>query len=378
MAPTYIPVLKAKPGELQALENMTSTQLRRVVPLLDISRMGERTKLQKRYAKSSAITAAYLDDVAEGIAAKFAGRRVMVDAFQWKPGAHTETGEHVIAFTHARLQERGVKTIPVLGYDRWDSPAYRNAMKSIKVRAGGFCVLRLTSDDMEDADDPDYFKEKVTEILADVALVPQLCAVMIDFGDVTNTSIEQLADTMSSVLAVLSPMNFKFFSVAGCSLPTTIDRAVKKHDSVGTVLRKEMIAWQSVRAARPDVSLVFGDYGVRGPNTADDVIAPDTNGKIRYTTHLNHFVARGHSLRTGNCGKQMYDLAKTIAESDCFMGPDFSWGDSQIQARADRVAKPGNSTNWIAFDTSHHLAWVLSEVEEFEATIKAQSVEALG
>jgi hypothetical protein len=73
----------------------------------------------------------------------------------------------------------------------------------------------------------------------------------------------------------------------------------------------------------------------------------------------------------------MHKLAKLVVSSAYYMGDDFSWGDAQILACSQKEIGPGNSTTWIAIDTSHHLAWVIAEVEEFEHKISTTYTDAL-
>lgn len=366
MKANYLPIFKAKAGEFKAIANATASQARRMLPLFEVSRIGKSVREAKRFEGCAELTCAYLDEVAEDIAKLRAGKTALIDAFQWAADACTETGEHVIPYIHAQLQAHGVKTVPVIGYDRWDSSSYQAAIQSINVASSGYYCLRLDSHAIEDASEPDYFDERISEILDTLDLEPERCGVLIDFGDVTALSLEKLLDQAEAVMEVVGSKGFKFFSTAGCSLPPTIDAAIKKHNTSGTVKRKEMVLWQTMRTTHPDIKWLFGDYGVRGPNSAEDVVAPDANGKIRHTTSKKYFVVRGQSIRAGDKGKQMHRLAKAVIESEYYMGESFSWGDAQILACSRFLIGPGNSTTWIAIDTSHHIAWVVAEIEEFE------------
>ena len=61
----------------------------------------------------------------------------------------------------------------------------------------------------------------------------------------------------------------------------------------------------------------------------------------------------------------MYKLAQTLIESSHYMGEPFSWGDWRI-AECGREKFKGAAAQWITIDTSHHLTYVVAEVEEFE------------
>jgi Beta protein len=205
---------------------------------------------------------------------------------------------------------------------------------------------------------------QVLQMLEEMVATPGSCRVLLDFEDATVVSVEQLMERGHRVMDELSDLGFKDFATAGSSIPPSIDLAVATTDSTGRVIRREWTVWRTLRVAYPQYSWLFGDYGVRGPKSADDIISTHTNGKIRYTSADIYFIARGHSMQKEGKGEQMYGLAHTIMNSRHYMGPEFSWGDAEI-VRCSRGEFKGTSTMWIAIDTSHHMAWVVQEVAEY-------------
>lgn len=372
MAQTYVPIYRAKPGEFEALLNVSKDHVRRVLPLFEIPRLTPKVSEQARFKGSSALTCAYLTHIAQGIANVRKGYDAMADISQWNPDALVETGEHVLPYLYSLLRKMGVKVVPVVGFDSWESPLYRIAMQGLEMLDDDYFCIRLDSQAIEDAADPLFLEERIQDILQGLGIEPKRCGIVIDFGDVTAHSLVDLIDQTDAVLQVLTPMGFKFFATIGCSLPSTIDKAVKDHNSTGKVVRKEMLLWQSMLAQYPAIPMRYGDYGVRGPNSVDDVIAPDANGKIRHTIDQNFYVLRGHSMRQGDKGAQMYKLAAALINSPYFMGEGFSWGDAEIALRGKKLIDssikvgPGGHSKWIAFDTSHHLAYVVAEVDNFQ------------
>jgi hypothetical protein len=372
MAQTYVPIYRAKPGEFEALSNVSKDHVKRVLPLFEIPRITPKVSEQARFKECAALTCAYLAHVAQGIANVRKGYDAMADISQWDPEALVETGEHVLPYLYSQLRKMGVKVVPVVGFDSWESPLYRVAMQGVEMPDDGYFCIRLDSQAIEDAADPFFLEERIQEILDGLGIEPGRCGIIIDFGDVTARSLVELIDQTDGVLQVLAPMGFKFFATIGCSLPPTIDKAVKDHDSTGKVVRKEMLLWQSMLTQYPAIPMRYGDYGVRGPSSVDDVVAPDANGKIRHTIDQNFYVLRGHSMRQGDKGAQMYKLAATLVSSPYFMGAGFSWGDAEIALRSKKLTDPsikvgpGGHSKWIAFDTSHHLAYVVAEVDDFQ------------
>jgi hypothetical protein len=315
---------------------------------------------------------AYLDRVFQRVGAVWKGRTAMVDGYQWSPDARVENGDHAIAHMVLGLEAVGVSVIPVVGYDRWSNLNYQMGLKAIPPRLDGRCCVRLDSSAFEDSAEPELFQTTIADIIEGLELDPGKCSVLLDFADVSMSamSIERIAETSENIIRQLEVFGFDYYIVAGCSLPKTIDLAVSDRDSEGFVLRKEMLAWQTLRLNLPDVTIVSGDYGVRGPTTSE---APSkyTNGKIRHTVKGQMFVVRGHAFSNDGNQEQMYSLSARLTRSTHFLGGGFSWGDSQILL-CSRQAVLGSTTRWISIDTNHHLTFVVQEVEEFERAIAAK------
>lgn len=358
-----MPILKVLSAEGEALKNATPEVANKLYPMLEVPKISEAIASKKCYCNSSTINEDYLYDAAENISKAWIGRAAMVDAFHWSPDAKVESGEHIIPYLYSRIEALGVHVVPVVGYDRWSSTEYRLAIKTIDLPDNRFFCLRLDSSALEDIAEPDFFIENIQSILNELVLNPNRCIIYIDFGDVCNLSLEQMLTKANTILIALYHFNFHHYAVAGCSLPSTIDKAVKDVDTVGHVLRREMVMWQSLRIAHPNINISLGDYGVRAPTSNEGIRNKHTNGKIRYTIGKHFFVARGHSMQWPGKGEQMWTLAQKIVQSTHFMGEHFSWGDARIVECSKKGFK-GTAGQWIAIDTSHHISYVVAEVEE--------------
>jgi hypothetical protein len=365
----HVVVLKAKGGEFVALRNLDTSTSDRVIPLFDIGRIPEKTFALQYMQKSSAPISTYLDRVIKGICSAWPNRPAMIDMYQWKPDASVEDGSHVLAYVVDSLSNAGMPILPVVGYDRWQDAVYQQSLVGIFQGKDYSCCIRLDSTALEDLAEPDLLHETLQEMVDTLELSPDKCYILIDFDDVSmpQKSVETLLNQSRDMLAILRNFAFKNVAIAGCSIPKTIDLAVQKRDSVSTIIRKEMLVWQTLRLEHPERPLLTGDYGVRGPTTVE---APSryTNGKIRYAVKGGVFIARGHPFRDDGNYSQMHGLATIVAASSHFLSGQFSWGDSQILMRMASL-KPGGSSDWIAVDTNHHLSFVVSEVEEFEQSL---------
>lgn len=362
--PIYVPILKAMKSEAIALENRTPNELKGLVPLFEITKINEQIEKAARFKGVADLTKSYLDEVANRINDVWNGRLAMIDNFHWNPKATIGTGEHVLEYTLQKLDSLGVKVIPVIGYDRWGFTEYKVALQNLELSDVPYFCLRLEDIAFEDSQDPDFFNENIDIILDDLGLLASNCSVLIDFGDSTKRDLSEMELVVDRITTLLKPYGFKFLITAGCSMPSSINLAVKNENSAGKVQRKEMLLWQNKMSINNDLPLVYGDYGVRGPNSNEGGIAPDANGKIRYTIEKHFYIVRGHSMRKGVKGEQMWVLAQQLMSSVHYKNPQYSWGDGQIELCALKQIKGGHS-QWISIDTSHHLIFVLEEVQDF-------------
>lgn len=367
MIPQYVPIVRAKKGEFDAFTNLPDTVHKKILPLFEFPRFTQNTNNLAICKGQPNPTECYLNDLINKIAKVRGSYPVLIDIFKWPPNATVENGEHVLNYIASRLNNSNVPVVPVIGYDRWDDVEYSNALSYIDSKNGEYC-LRLESYAFSDMIDEDYFLENIDDIIAKLNLDTSTCSVILDFGDVTKESISSIQEKITIALNLLAKYHFEFISIAGCSLTTIINDMVPDTDSTGTIIRREMVAWQACKKFENAPNLVFGDYGVVNPTAQDDIIAPDANGKIRYTINSNYFIVRGHSRRIGNKGEQMYDLSQLVIDSPHYMLKEFSWGDQRIMDCSNKLFK-GNPCGWVAIDTNHHTQAVVAEVFEFERTL---------
>lgn len=361
----YIPFLKALDAEKDALSNLTPAAWNKIIPLFDIPRMPSKD-LPKYLSTSENPLKTMVDMAIDRIASVCAGRMTMVDSYHWRGNCEIETGENIFPYLINQLNGRGVITIPVIGYDRWEEAEYKAAIGVFNYSQFPLTCLRLDYTAIEDALEPDLLQDNVERILDHIGLETSKCAVLVDFGDIYSKDATEVSESMASVIAALSDFDFKFFCTSASSLPPTVDKAVKQQNTQGHFRRKEMAAWKLISSSalgRKNI-IIYGDYAIRGPHSNEGIPNKNSNGKIRYTVSEHFFIARGHSVCEGDKFSQFYELARHIFGSSYYRQPSYSWGDAQIE-RATRDLTPKKHAFWIAVDTNHHLTFVPSEITEF-------------
>lgn len=390
MKPIYVPILKAKQGEFDALVHLSERASNQIIPWFDIPQLNDKNR-EKFEKCSKPPIQSFLNDISFNIAKAWSGRpllcetkSIFIDFPQWLPDVQTENGEHIIPYLLNQLERCNVNVNPVIRCDIWGELVYVNALKNIKLENGRNFCIRLDMDIDTVAEimtETDYVNQILLDIIEQLEINPVETYLLIDFGDVSKQShsILDMINQAKQTISLVQQCGFSQIMLAGASLPTSINEAVEDKDSTGLVLRKEMMTWQDILAENPSLNIIFSDYGVRNPNSVEESKGSKyTNGKIRYTTSdKNYFIARGHWLYISDDKfHQFCDLAKTVITSEYYLGESFSWADKQLSLHSNPTSKSGGLQEWISIDTNHHIETVAMEVLEFNrnlATIRAKN-----
>lgn len=354
----YYPILKAKGAEFETLDHASSIVHENIIPLFEMPVFNPELK---KWMDNPAPKVTFLDETTDAIASLRAGTEVLFDTYQWEiPGEILENREYALSYIYNCLISKGVKAIPVAAYDRWEDEEYRSALKSIsKFHTGRFC-LRLEEFAFDDAEEPLHLLGRLQEILNHLEIEPFNCHVILDMQDLSLQNLDSIVGRFKTLFDQIKIFDFGSYSIAGCSLPSSIDKIIDK-DTAGTIPRLEMKLWQYARRSYAEYDIRFGDYVVRGPHTTESGYG-NTNAKIRYTVDGEIYLIRGHVIRKPIGGFQHCELARKLLGSGYYLYPRFSWGDTQIE-RCAKGEIGGAAAQWIVIDSSHHLEFVVTELQ---------------
>jgi hypothetical protein len=376
MFPKYVPINRAKKGEFDAYKNSPQSVKESTLPIFELPSMTEAMLESKKYSSVNNPREFYIQNKSHELHDAFNSSLMGVDISSWSPNSTVESGEHILSYFSSNLELLGCKVIPVIGYDRWEDEEYSTVLKQLSKSHTSF-IIRLDEDAFKDMLEEEYFLENFEDIVSSLDIEISSSGVILDFGDVSKSTstIVNIQDKISDALRLLQKYNFNFISIAGCSITGDINGMVSEQNSQGIVVRKELKAWKSAKAFNPNANLVFGDYGVVNPTVSINM-APNANGKIRYTTNDSYLIVRGYPKNTRDKGAQMHELCRRLIRSGYYMEPSFSWGDNRIDlcakegcAEGKKESFKGSSTDWVAIDSTHHMKYVLKEIHEFELTI---------
>lgn len=355
----YVPMLKAKQGEFQALRNLTSWTKDSVRPLLEAAPLDGYGDNEPAPTKPEVHTS--LSRISKQIETSWGvDLPFFLDLGYVEGDPRLSAGLHPLERVFDDLRERGARGTPVTSLTR--DASYQEA---VGVTAGedsrGVCV-RLTPSDLEDPEEAiaatlelaralEVAVEDV-DLILDLGTLPQSIGTSVLAVDVTLRNLERRDDWRS-------------ITVASTGFPSVADFDA---DSINFARRSDWDLWQRIQNRDLPRSPSFGDYGVFGTQGVASGppprFAPSPN--LRYTTDDDWLVLKARGPKHGN--DQFNDLCADLVKRDEYSGSDFSWADGYIQRCADNIDGPGNATKWIEVGTNHHITFVDDQLATLAGT----------
>jgi hypothetical protein len=354
----YVPILKAKEGELQALQLIGSEKdyMMPIIEIPDVPYDYMREKPAKTIKKH-----------VEGFGNKLKmswnrDGRILLD---FPPSMQDETYEQTKDSSCFEVlkdcEECGIACVPVVGMDR--SPQYLKVIDSfVQGSIHGICV-RLK---MEDFDDDELLNKKIENLLVFCKSEVGNVDLLMDFRSCVALPETQLLMIERSALFVIKDIEkFRSITVAASAFPENLSDI--NSDDIGVLKRKEWGVWlRIVKSMKRDIN--FGDYAISHPDPFDmDPKFMRMSASIRYTINDDWLIVKGKNVREYGFG-QYHQLSKKLIESGNYFGDKFSWGDDYIKKCADENVGTGNAMTWRKVGTNHHLAVVANQVAKMNGS----------
>jgi len=350
----YVPILRPKQGELQAILELNEDTRGEITPLFDIHRISiQDAKKKKTYDD-------HFDKVVVNLAKYWGPESPFIfDLSAIELDTRMSDGTHPVSFFVENFLDNRMKFIISTGTDR-DSEhddAIRLAIKTKKTDR--LCVRALK----EDLDDPATFME----FCKTFGLAQGKIHLLVDLKYVQADELEDLSDRISTFCGEVEITKWASFVVSASGFP--IDMSGIPANSTAEIPRTEFTLWKMIFDAEP----LFGrkpkysDYGLVNPVKPDmDPALVKAGGKIRYTTDGSWIVMKGHGLHKGEKYAQYKSLSLKLIKNPQYKGRDYSWGDGFVYGCAKVAEKKfGNLTTWVKVDTNHHLTFVVEQIASF-------------
>lgn len=355
----YVPVLKWKLGEYQALERLSDNVAREVIPLIEIPPIG--------FDFESGTQKKTVDDHLAGfgakLKAKWGARPCMVDVHyitqNMGNGAHC--GESV--FHDAR--ENGCKAIPVASLT--DIPICRAAFADvIRTDRRGVC-LRLREADFDRGEGMLYEIEK---LLSELGVTFADTDLVIDLASQTYHSLTLATEKIRALCNMLgATMNrWRSLAVVASSFPDSIAK-LRPEEGKPQFVQLPHYEWQVYKMLVKTLGggriPTFGDYAAAHPDLVElDMRLIKPFAKLRYTFNDHWHIAIGRSVRTYGF-EQYRGMCQELVQQSYFAGADASAADKHIAECASGEGSTGNLTTWVWVSTNRHLTHVQQALATF-------------
>lgn len=348
----YVPILKWKMGEYQALARLSTSVKDRITPLLEIPPVGFDFETNRN--KESIDD--HLGDFGKRLKAKWQGRRCFVDLKHLPPSTRCVGGRHYVEVIFDMARVEGCAAIPVVCFA--NDPAFLTAIAAVVQQDRRGVCLRLTLSDFDRpllAADIDNLLRPLTDNPSDVDLV-------IDFGTPTYLPLAIHTITVTALMSRVPYLNrWRTLTIAGTSYPASVANINPPYQLL------PRLEWQAYRAYTATLGRearipTFGDYAVAPPDLVElDMRIIKPFAKLRYTITDNWHIARGTPVRTHGFG-QYQQMCADLVRLPYFSGPTFSAADDYIAQCAAGTVPTGNLSTWVWVSTNRHLTKVVDDL----------------
>lgn len=341
-APRYVPILKGKCGEFDALGNLTEPTRAGVYPLVEV------------------LPSPAEQDIGADIEKAVAALRTLW--FQ----------EPLMLDVSSFDLDEAYEGQTILGYAMGVAEGYLHPVAVVRLgdseavhadagRAGANGIgsaVRLVSEDLDV--EPEDLNEELARVLAAMELDPDEIDLIVDVGAISGEfAITGGARLITGVLRDLAHFpDYRSVTLAAGAFPADLSNVAAW--TLGEHPRDDAALYNWVRNRPLSRTVDFGDYAIAHPLLAAGVpFAPPP--QLRYTVSDRWLTLKGkRNDPRGN--DQFFDVCATIASHPAFVGAELGEADRRIAEGRGGGHGPGNATTWRTIGTQHHVDLVVSRL----------------
>lgn len=355
----YLPILKWRMGEWQALEHLSPAVKEKTVPFLEIPR----EKWDFEEEQPAVDLDSHLAKLAKAVNRKWAGRLCFFDLGLLDPAATLKSGLHPLEEFFNLVRASGHHhAVPATGLDR--NSSYQNAVfNTISIDKRGVSI-RLSVNDF----DRTNLSSDLTALLTHLHVSEADVDIVVDFKANNFEPVTAFSRTAEIMLAGLPRLgHWRTLVVAGTAFPAQLPSAIFRPNGIAP--RNEWLLYKTLCNRLPGTFRVptFGDYCVSHPSTEMlDMKLLDPNAKIKYTINDAWYIAVGLQVKAHGRG-QMASLCRNVVASGHFMGPHYSWGDHYIDECAAGRGSTGGPSTFPTVASNHHITKIVEDLSIFHA-----------
>lgn len=357
----YVPILKGKKGELDALSHVDAGIVGSLTPLIELPFIAwdynddgpakTAPEHSKRFAKQ--------------LGRAWPARPVFIDPVGFREDVDSAVNPNLLVVLLTDLRAEPVAFVPVVRLIDADEGVLAAAGSEITEDGRGICLRARESD--FDEDTRDDVATDILNAIHELDLGPGGVDLVIDLGgpELHQARSRLIMRAALDCLAIIPRLDdWRTLSVAMAAFPTNVSDHIGP-GTQGAISRRDAEAWVRIRehCQANDIRVpTYSDYGADSAEYVDfDPRMMKPAASIRYTSKYEWLVFRGRAVRgAGSVGFTQYrQLASDCVGHADFRGEPFSHGDGCIAQTADGRAGTGSLTTWRMVATNHHLTHVV-------------------
>jgi hypothetical protein len=347
----YVPALRWRQGEYQALARLAAVAKDRTVPYVIIPEV----EFDFELWQPKKTVQEHVHPFAARFNAKWGQRPAWVGVHPSISGKPMGDGRDIFTYVFEALRAFQASAIPAVPLDA--SPTMVASVAGIVAIDGFGAVIAVRLEDLMKLD----ARTRIEALAASLELSLDEVDLVIDLGAPNFEPYNAFASALVAAMQKLGDLHvFRNLVVIGTAIPETFKDVAKGADQL---TRHDWLFYQTLLGKLPhDMRQPnFGDYTIVHPEFAPvDMRKIKSAGKLIYTTSTAWEIRKGVAFRDNP--EQMHDHCASIVASGKFNGAGFSSGDDYIAKCAARTAKPSNQPWWKFVTINHHITRVLDDL----------------
>lgn len=350
---TYVPALRWRQGEYQALWRLSSAVKKRVVPLITVPPVEFDFELwqpkKSCHDHVNPFLARYQQKWGPQPAWIALDAEIALDRM--------DDGSHVFDFLFNGLRPKENLVIPAVPLAA-DSATMDAASRATTADSRGCAVLLRLEDLM--ASNP---RKAIVNFAAGLGIELDELDVIIDLRAPNFEPYTAFANALIATLKRLGNLHeVRTFALLGTAIPDSFAQLAKGSDEIPRhdwLFYKTFMKLLPAGMRRP----LYGDHTIVHPDfKAQDMRKVKAAGKIVYTTPDTWATRKGGAFRD-NPGQMYTHCEKVVAEPTfAFRGAGFSYGDKYIADCAMKAESPSNLSRWKDVGINHHITAVADDL----------------
>ncbi len=345
----YIPILRWKEAERQALSKLFDNERAIITPLIEPVILSE-SKSVEQLAES----------LPAGILECWGRKELLLDP-HLLGDSHPNSEHTLLNILRRRFEKTSSRITPVTGLSR--SVDYQEAITSFAATSNtGVCIRLFQADFMDRT-----LSEKLEALLKLLKQRPSSVDLLLDFRSIFRLKQPDWNQICGSLPNITSWRNV--IAASGAfprDLTETTDGQSMK-PGVHRFSRTDWTSWEEyVRKKNLPRSPLYADYATQWALVRKPIPVPNISASIRYTCEDAWLVMRGEGMmKEGSSGaKQYLGHAKLLVGKREFCGASFSAGDAYIEEKSRDLTskKTGNARTWLEAGINHHLTFAARQV----------------